>query len=279
MDKPLKHPILVLLLLFLAGAVAGNVLLLAIGSALGGWTALHFAAWLRLGQVATVTLSFILPALYVMRRQGYAVSLLPSRSHRWQDFTYATVAWLSITPLVNLTSQWNHRLTAFGAFKHLEALQQTLAKTTKALINFDTAWEFIIVLLVAAVLAAVAEELFFRGAMQNSLLQNIKPVWAIVIVAVVFSLMHGDALDFVPRVVLGLLLGYVAWKTRTRAVTVLIHTLNNTCALLGEHYGIDALESYGTGSTWYLSVAGLAIAVWALCTIKGNPADASASGQ
>lgn len=270
MNKHLKYPVLVLLLLFVAGALICNIALLAMGSALGSWTVMHNATWLRIAQTITVAVSFIVPALFVMRRQGYKIEMLPKREHHWQDYALAVIAWLAAAPLVNLTSQWNHKLTAFDFFKHIETLQQSIAKTTETLVAYDSFGELCIVFLVAALLAAMAEELFFRGAMQNSLLERIKPAWTIVIVAVVFSLMHGDVLDFVPRVLLGLVFGYVAWKTGTLAITILLHTLNNTIAIIGTNNSISELELIGTGDTWFLSVAGAAILIWALSKIKAH---------
>lgn len=262
--KPATRNFLILLLLFLCGMVVSNLLLLAAGFFFGPWTAAHYAAWLRISQVVTVVCSFVLPAAYMMQKQEVTFQLLPTADNKPSEYFYSIAAWIGISPLVNLTDQWNHKLTQFTLFGKLELFQSRIESLTKALVDFSTIWEFVAVFLIVALLAAVSEEMFFRGALQNIMLQRFSPVASIIVVALLFSVMHGEMLSFLPRFLLGILFGYIVWKTGTLAITVLLHTINNTIALLATHYDTGFLETYGTGDTWYLSVAGTAIMIWAL---------------
>jgi membrane protease YdiL (CAAX protease family) len=79
-----------------------------------------------------------------------------------------------------------------------------------------------------AVIASIAEEVFFRGVLQQLLSKHFKNehvgVW---LTAIVFSLMHLQFYGFLPRVMLGAMLGYLFVFTRNLWIPILIHFLNN----------------------------------------------------
>lgn len=89
-------------------------------------------------------------------------------------------------------------------------------------------------ILVLALVPALCEEMFFRGALQQTIVDclNGKHHVAIWITAAVFSLMHGDFFAFLPRFYLGLLLGYLYYYSRSIWVNVTAHFLNNTFVVI-----------------------------------------------
>ena len=89
-----------------------------------------------------------------------------------------------------------------------------------------------------ALLPAVSEELFFRGAFQKALLRLSNRPWiAILTSSAVFALLHGTLLKVIPIFALGLLLGTVYHVTRNIWYTITIHFINNGLALLAYYYG------------------------------------------
>lgn len=90
--------------------------------------------------------------------------------------------------------------------------------------------------LLVSIVPAVVEELFFRGYMQRRLLQRWSPQVAIGVTSVLFALVHMDSLHHMIAVLpLGILLGIVAYRTRSVWPSVLLHMLHNAAAcIVGE---------------------------------------------
>ncbi len=87
-----------------------------------------------------------------------------------------------------------------------------------------------LVLLVGAVTLAApfAEEFFFRGVLQNALHEaRVRAVAAMLGVSLLFSALHFDPVGFTARTELGLLFGYLFWRTGSLWPAVFAHLANN----------------------------------------------------
>lgn len=85
--------------------------------------------------------------------------------------------------------------------------------------------------LVVGLLAPLAEELVFRGAILRSLLKwNSRPWVAIVISAALFSAAHLNPAQIPHTFLIGLLLGWMYWRTDSIVPDVVFHWVNNTVA-------------------------------------------------
>ncbi|HWG46206.1 MAG TPA: ABC transporter permease subunit/CPBP intramembrane protease [Gemmataceae bacterium] len=113
-------------------------------------------------------------------------------------------------------------------------------------------WELLsplFLLLVIAVLPAVLEELFFRGYLFSALLGVLRPWPTILIAAALFALFHlilAGVLAverFLPSLLLGIVLGWVCWKTGSLWPGMLLHALNNGCVVLLGYYQSRLVES------------------------------------
>lgn len=114
-----------------------------------------------------------------------------------------------------------------------EALEQMLESMTSG-----TLW---INLLCVSVFAPLFEEWLCRGMVLRGLLAaKMKPVWAIVLSAVFFAVLHMNPWQALPAFLLGVLFGYVYYKTGSLKLTMLMHCTNNTFALILSR--IPALE-------------------------------------
>lgn len=86
-----------------------------------------------------------------------------------------------------------------------------------------------------AILAPLAEEMVFRGAVLRTLLDvtgNGRHWLAIGISAVAFGLVHGNEAQFLHATVLGLVLGWMYYRTRSIVPGMVLHVVNNTVAFL-----------------------------------------------
>lgn len=84
-----------------------------------------------------------------------------------------------------------------------------------------------IVFLVAALIAPVTEELFFRGFLYAPLRYHLGVRHGILLSAGLFALMHFNLLHFLPLFILGLLLTYLYEKTQSLPTVIVVHMLHN----------------------------------------------------
>jgi uncharacterized protein len=86
-----------------------------------------------------------------------------------------------------------------------------------------------LIFLAVGVLAPIAEELLYRGALLRSLLRKTTPGWAVFVSAAVFGLVHfgdpsiGTLIAFPAILSLGLVSGYQATKTGDLSNSIMLH--------------------------------------------------------
>ncbi len=104
------------------------------------------------------------------------------------------------------------------------------------ILTFERFPELLLALLTVAVVPAFCEELMFRGLLQGRLLRKILPghaaVWA---AAFIFSAIHVEFAGFLPRFLLGALLGYAYRWTGTLWVPMVLHFLFNGSQAVGTY--------------------------------------------
>jgi len=87
--------------------------------------------------------------------------------------------------------------------------------------------------LAIGILAPLAEEVVFRGAILRTLLKLFDRRWywaAIFLSAVIFGLVHGNVQQFVHAALIGLLLGWMYYRTDSIVPGVVFHWVNNSAA-------------------------------------------------
>jgi membrane protease YdiL (CAAX protease family) len=85
----------------------------------------------------------------------------------------------------------------------------------------------------AVVLAApILEEVLFRSIILDGFLKNYKPLKAILLSAFLFGLMHGNLVQGIGAFVMGILLGWIYWKTESITLCILLHFANNLLAFI-----------------------------------------------
>ena len=88
--------------------------------------------------------------------------------------------------------------------------------------------EYVLSLAMIALLPAIFEEVLFRGGIQNLLSCWTKmPILSICITAAIFSFVHGSYIGFLPRFVLGFVLGWLFYRTDKLWLSILAHFINN----------------------------------------------------
>lgn len=83
--------------------------------------------------------------------------------------------------------------------------------------------------------APVLEELLFRGVLLKGLLRNYRPAVAIGQSALLFGLLHLSPAQSISTALLGLLLGWLYYRTQSLGLCIGLHMLNNLLAFSGMH--------------------------------------------
>jgi membrane protease YdiL (CAAX protease family) len=116
-----------------------------------------------------------------------------------------------------------------STFKHWEDEYDKQAAT---LGSIRSGGEYFIALFILALLPAIAEEMLFRGCLQNVLVNITRSAAAgIIITSILFSLMHGSYYGFLVRLFLGCMLGYIYYYSKNIWLNVALHFLNNAFAV------------------------------------------------
>ncbi|MEG1475792.1 MAG: CPBP family intramembrane glutamic endopeptidase [Longicatena sp.] len=93
----------------------------------------------------------------------------------------------------------------------------------------------IVQILLVCVVAPIFEEYLFRGYILGTL-KKYGTVFAIVISAFVFSLMHGNLVQSLPTFFIGIVLAYVTIESGSLLPAICIHFINNTFAITELNY-------------------------------------------
>ena len=110
----------------------------------------------------------------------------------------------------------------------------------------------LLIILTLAVVPATFEELFFRGFLFSSLLENFSVRQTIIVSSVLFGVFHVVVMSslaverFFPSTFMGLILGWVCYRTRSVWPGILLHTCHNGLLVTIGYYK-DWLESNNVG--------------------------------
>ncbi|MCQ2959317.1 MAG: CPBP family intramembrane metalloprotease [Bacteroidales bacterium] len=180
---------------------------------------------------------FLIPALILL----FAIFLKPSKVLFTRDLNISqkiTLFFIVIfvttanIPGINLLSEINisGMLALFGENSEKWLQYQKLETFTEKLISKDLVWTNIFTM---AFIPAICEEMFFRGFLQTTAIRALKNRhFAVFTTAAVFSILHGDIFNFIPRMLLGILLGYLFLYTQNIIYPIITHLLHNTWVIL-----------------------------------------------
>jgi len=198
-----------------------------------------------LGLVVTELLLILAPALWFVRRKGLAareaLRLRPiGASDALLSIAVGVTGWGVAAGIAQLS------IRLLGEPPPVAGLQ---ARSLPHLL-----W----ILLCAAVLPGVCEEVLFRGVLQG-VLRRRGERWAVLVTALLFAAYHLHPWIFVPALFLGIVFGTLVQRTGSLLPGILAHTATNTMAYtMLYRYGDDA-EPSSYGGVMALLAAGCVI--------------------
>jgi membrane protease YdiL (CAAX protease family) len=205
-------------------------------------------------------LVLIVPALFVVfiRRISF------TKTFRVQPVQWKTLAATCVLflPVFILSDELDR------VIQHFFPMPQEWYQSMIDLIRFTSWQQTIAVLLAGVVFAALSEELLFRGLVQRTLEIVREPAAAIVTASVLFALVHFNPWSSIQILFLGLVLGYIAWKSGSVFPSMVLHGFNNLLSLMMINAPENSLRWYAGEEhvrvIWLIVAAAAALPTWKL---------------
>lgn len=243
-----------------------------------GFKIMELFAFLLLGAIITSGVLFIIPRLewvvgdealkirIMTFVQGFFVFLMPALAvavldkEKWVSqvglkleykmirlYLWAVLILFVALPctamLTNLNLQMQLPDTMHSVEQWMRNAENEARLTTEKLFASRSFSNLLGNLFVVAFFAAFVEEVFFRGALQRYLrLMLDNRHLTVFVVAFVFSFLHFQFYGFLPRLFLGLILGYLYEYSRNLWTSIFVHFVNNAMVVLNS-------QSY-SGTDW-----------------------------
>lgn len=162
-------------------------------------------------------------------------------------------------PAMNMLVKWNEQLhlpESMSGLEHfLRDAEANAGATISMLLGETGIGDIIISILLIGLLTGIAEEVFFRGALQSILKcmfnNHHLAIWT---TAFVFSAIHMQFFGFFPRLLMGAFFGYLVYWSGSLWLSVIAHAINNSLVVLSMwlikagHMSTD-INSVGTTGT------------------------------
>ena len=269
MHKPLIRILYWLGFMALLTAIA--MILWAVVS--GGSHSTTSLKWLQFMQtIATFLLPSIIGAWIWSEGHKPFTWLRLTQTTHWSHYLLAVGIMLCAVPGINFLADLNNRIVLPESLGFIEQIlkqqEEAAAVLTERFLQADSIGGLLINIGLMALLPALAEEVSFRGTLQQILAQGkLKgqihiAIWA---TAFIFSAIHMQFYGFVPRMLMGAMFGYIFVWTGTLWVPILMHFTNNGLAvmayyLIGENEeSKNIADTFGAGDTWWVGVISLLI--------------------
>ncbi|MCC6691576.1 MAG: CPBP family intramembrane metalloprotease [Bacteroidia bacterium] len=199
----------------------------------------HALLFLKIVQAISVLVVFIFPAcafvlFFTSEKMNYfQLNKLPS-------LFFALISCLLIVcslPFISYLESLNKMMSLPHAFSGIEQWMKSselkVQQIEEAFIKDRSLMGLYTNIFVIGFMAALSEELFFRGLIQRALVNASKNVHLSVwITAILFSAFHMQFYGFLPRMLLGAILGYLFVWSGSLWTTIIVHFLNNTAVVI-----------------------------------------------
>ncbi len=179
--------------------------------------------------IVQTVVAFLIPALFSMILFGHFSDLwrFPTSPLVWVSIIIVVLGSVPFTYwIMDISTQFIPQ-NIIDKFKPLDIMRQGNLAILLWVPNTSQAsmWQAILLM---AVLPAVAEELIFRGTFLRYLHETTNTVhFAVLLTALLFSLLHFSVTQFIPIFIMGLVLGYLYIYGGTIWIPIIVHSLFN----------------------------------------------------
>lgn len=217
---------------------------------------LHLLQYL---QVIQSIAFFLVPALLLSKLFGYHPADYLSLRKRPAILIsiIAICLILFIVPFINFLQEFNSRMHLPEFLKNVEtwmkSSEQNAAVLSEKFLKVSNIGGLLFNLFMMAILPALGEEFIFRGVFQRIFTEMFKNYHlGIIFSAALFSAIHLQFYGFIPRMLLGVIFGYMLVWSGTLWIPVIAHFINNAMGILyyflnSKGFVDNTLDTIGTG--------------------------------
>lgn len=180
-------------------------------------------------------LCIIIPALVFLRTKKYNI-IQVFRLHLVNKniLLASMILGISITVLID---ELDRIINIF--FKLPPELEEVLVQAMQA----QTLSDWLILIIAVVLLAGMLEEMLFRGLLLQALERRFELPHAIFLSALIFALFHFP-LWLIQVIFLGIILGFLAWRSNSIIPGIILHCFNNAFAIVFLNIGEQNLNWY-----------------------------------
>jgi len=238
MEKPKKNPepveaLVVILLAFgsiIVFAIVATVITTFLGSTISS------DSTNRLFYIIGGILFFAIPTIYIRFKKYDLISLFRLKPVSGEIIQYSLLIGLTIGIIGDELDRLVQIVIPMPEFMQ-ELLQVMVA---------NSMFDWIILLLGTVIIAAIGEELLFRGFLQVTLENKGDVTRAVILSSLSWTLIHTNPFWAVQIFIMGVIIGFLAWRTDSVFPGIIVHAVNNFFALLFINLKLD------TELEWYL---------------------------
>lgn len=147
------------------------------------------------------------------------------------------------------------------AEKMFKEMEDNYSNQVMAIASMESFADYFLSLIILAALPSIFEEMLFRGSLQQIMTGITKNSFAgILITSIIFSAIHISFYGFLPRLFLGLMLGYIFYFSKNLWLSIAAHFINNaytlTVIFLYSRSGKPATDAFEESFPWYYGLVG-----------------------
>ena len=212
---------------------------------LGSWAFSSIATVLFIGLPFLVT--------YIVLRKKKITGILPlGTTYNTKASTYLVVAFLPLTLLSTFLINFiSIMIQSFMGVEFSSGMEDMAVTNVK---------DFLFMTLFVAIIPAILEEIAIRGVLLQPL-RRFGDGFAIVVSAVIFSLLHGNMVQIPYTVIAGIYFGYVMVATGSLWPSIILHFLNNFYSVMitafDSNFSVTTANVLTLGTLGLMTVAGI----------------------
>ncbi len=111
-------------------------------------------------------------------------------------------------------------------------MPEVFQEAIEASLKIHSTSDFLIIVFSAVFLAAIVEELLFRGFVQTTFEHHLDITKAVMSTALIFTVIHFNPWWSIQMIIFGIILGVMAWKSNSIIPPAIVHFVNNGIALI-----------------------------------------------
>lgn len=178
----------------------------------------------------------------------------------------------SILPFLNYLAEWNQQFNLpeqlSGIEQWMKSKEKQAAELTELFLKTESFSGLAVNLIIVAIIPAIGEELLFRGVLLRLFREMTKSYHlAVIISAFLFSAIHFQFYGFLPRFLLGLILGYSFVFSRNLWAPIFLHFVNNASSVIVyflyyNGYIKISMENFGASPNPVYIIGSLLATIW-----------------